>query len=81
MITVIMPTTPNGYAIAEKLGIPCVRQFSQPAWNKEFIQKREDLAKHMAELDKEIFRLESTRNNYEESSEKQMNYRLPSALQ
>ena len=28
-----------GYVIAEKLGIPCVRQFSQPAWNKEFIQK------------------------------------------
>lgn len=28
-----------GYVIAEKLGIPCVRQFAQPAWNKEFIQK------------------------------------------
>ncbi len=28
-----------GYVIAQKLGIPCVRQFSQPAWNHEFIQK------------------------------------------
>lgn len=26
-----------GIRIAEKLGIPCVRQFSQPAWSKEFI--------------------------------------------
>ncbi len=27
-----------GYTLAKKLGIPCVRQFSQPAWNKRFIQ-------------------------------------------
>lgn len=42
--------------------------------HKEFLQKREDLSKHMAGLDKEVFRLESQKANYEESSEKQINY-------
>lgn len=42
--------------------------------HKIFLQKREDLSKHMSELDKEIFRLESQKNNYEEASEKQINY-------
>ena len=42
--------------------------------NKTFLQKREDLSKHMAELDKEVFRLESQKTNYEEASEKQINY-------
>ena len=42
--------------------------------NKTFLQKREDLSKHMAELDKEVFRLESHKAGYEESSEKQINY-------
>ena len=42
--------------------------------NKTFLQKREDLSKHMAELDKEVFRLESHKNGYEEASEKQINY-------
>ena len=38
------------------------------------MQKREDLSKHMAELDKEVFRLESQKEGYEEASEKQINY-------
>ena len=42
--------------------------------HKVFLQKREDLSKHMSSLDKEIFRLESQRENYEASSDKQMNY-------
>ena len=42
--------------------------------NKSFLQKREDLSKLMAELDKEVFRLESHKANYEESTEKQINY-------
>ena len=42
--------------------------------HKVFLQKREDLSRHMAELDKEIFRLESQKNSYEEASEKQINY-------
>ena len=42
--------------------------------NKTFLQKREDLSKHMAELDKEVFRLESHKAGYEEASEKQINY-------
>ena len=39
-----------GYVIAQKLGIPCVRQFSQPAWNKEFIQKSPLLFRISAEI-------------------------------
>lgn len=42
--------------------------------HKEFLAKREDLSKHMAELDKELFRLNSRREGYEEASEKQINY-------
>lgn len=42
--------------------------------HKSFLQKREDLSKHMSDLDKEIFRLESRKEGYEEASDKQMNY-------
>ncbi len=42
--------------------------------HKSFLQKREDLSKYMSELDKEVFRLESQKNGYEEASEKQINY-------
>lgn len=42
--------------------------------HKAFLQKREDLSRHMSELDKEVFRLESQKGNYEEASEKQINY-------
>lgn len=42
--------------------------------HKETLNKREELSKHMAELDKECFRLTSRRESYEEASEKQINY-------
>lgn len=42
--------------------------------HKAFLQKREDLSKHMSALDKEVFRLESRREGYEEACEKQINY-------
>lgn len=42
--------------------------------HRAFLQKREDVSKHMSDLDKEIFRLESRREGYEEAAEKQMNY-------
>ena len=42
--------------------------------HKGFLQKREDISKHMSNLDKEIFRLTSQKENCEESSEKQINY-------
>lgn len=42
--------------------------------HKEFLAKREELSKHMAELDKEMFRLNSRREGYEEASEKHINY-------
>lgn len=42
--------------------------------HKAFLMKREDLSKHMSSLDKEIFRLESQKENCESASEKQINY-------
>ena len=42
--------------------------------NKAFIVKREELTKRMHELDKELLRLNSKREGYEEASEKQISY-------
>ena len=42
--------------------------------HKSFLGKREELSRHMADLDKEIFRLESRKEGFEEASEKQINY-------
>ena len=42
--------------------------------HKAFLSKREDLSKRMADLDKEVFRLESKKETYEETSDKQINY-------
>ncbi|WP_010243950.1 nucleotide disphospho-sugar-binding domain-containing protein [Acetivibrio cellulolyticus] len=39
-----------GYALAQKLGIPCIRQFSQPAWNKKFIQNAPLMFRISAEI-------------------------------
>lgn len=42
--------------------------------HKSFLGKREELSRHMSDLDKEIFRLESRKEGYEQASEKQINY-------
>lgn len=42
--------------------------------NKDFLTKREELSKHMADLDKESFRLTSKKEGFEETLEKQINY-------
>lgn len=42
--------------------------------HKSFLEEREHLSKHMSDLDKEVFRLENQRENYEEASDKQINY-------
>ncbi len=42
--------------------------------HKQFLEKREELSKKNSELDKELFRLNSRRESYEEASEKQINY-------
>ena len=42
--------------------------------HKKFLEKREDLTKHISALDKECFRLNSQKESYEAASEKQMNY-------
>lgn len=42
--------------------------------HKTFLEKREELSRHMSDLDKEVFRLESQKAAYEDNSEKQINY-------
>ncbi len=42
--------------------------------HKTFFSKREELSKHMSDLDKETFRLTSKKESYEEASEKQISY-------
>ena len=42
--------------------------------NKNFLKQREELSRHISDLDKECFRLNSQKESYEEASEKQINY-------
>ena len=42
--------------------------------HKAFLQERENVSKHMSDLDKEIYRLNSQKENCEEASDKQINY-------
>ena len=42
--------------------------------HKAFLGKREELSKHMSDLDKECFRLNSRKESYEEAADKQINY-------
>ncbi len=41
--------------------------------NKDFLQKREELSTHAADLDKEVFRLETQKSGCEDGEEKQIN--------
>ncbi len=41
--------------------------------NKDFLQKREEISAQVADLDKEVFRLESQKKGCEDSEEKQIN--------
>ena len=40
--------------------------------HKSFFEKREEISKHMTDLDKEVYRLESQREGYEEASESRL---------
>ena len=42
--------------------------------HKAFLNKREEITRHLADLDREIFRLENRLNNCEEARDKQINY-------
>ncbi|MEG2511777.1 MAG: chromosome segregation protein SMC [Acetivibrio sp.] len=42
--------------------------------HKTFFEKREELAKHMSDVDKEVFRLHNQKEKYGEQMENQMNY-------
>ncbi|MBE5938955.1 MAG: chromosome segregation protein SMC [Lachnospiraceae bacterium] len=47
---------------------------NQTKEHKDFFGKREELANHISELDKELFRLNSQKEKLEEEKEKQVNY-------
>ena len=42
--------------------------------HKAFLSRREELSRHMSELDKEAFRLNSRKETYEDAAEKQISY-------
>lgn len=60
--------------IEEEIKIQTEKRDDLNKKHKGFLQKREELSKNMTELDKEIFRLTSKKETYEETSEKHMNY-------
>ncbi len=60
--------------LQEELSEKTRRREEMSAEYKGFFQKREDIAKQIAELDKELFRLNSQREKLEEESEYQSNY-------
>ena len=42
--------------------------------NKDFLGKRDEVSKHIADLDKECLRLNNRKESYEEASDRQINY-------
>lgn len=60
--------------IQEEIKIQVAKREELNQKNKAFLGKREELSKHMADLDKECFRLNSQKESYEEASDKQINY-------
>ena len=51
-----------------------VRKKNSQSKHKAFLAEREALSKHMSDLDKESFRLNSQKEAFEQASEKQINY-------
>lgn len=60
--------------IQEEIKLQSTKRDELNQKHKTFLGKREELSKHMADLDKECFRLNSQKENYEEASDKQINY-------
>lgn len=60
--------------IQEEIKIQTAKRDELNQKHKAFLGKREELSKHMSDLDKECFRLNSQKEAYEEASDKQINY-------
>lgn len=60
--------------IQEEIRTQTAKRESLNQKHKAFLGKREELSKHMSDLDKECFRLNSQKESYEEASDKQINY-------
>ena len=60
--------------IGEEIKVQSKKREELNQQHKDFLRQREELAKHVSDLDKECFRLNSQKEGYEEASEKQMNY-------
>ena len=60
--------------IQEEIKVQSTKRDELNQKHKTFLGKREELSKHMSDLDKECFRLNSQKEGYEEASDKQINY-------
>ncbi|MEE1085938.1 MAG: chromosome segregation protein SMC [Schaedlerella sp.] len=60
--------------IQEKIRLQIQKKEGLSKKYRAFLEKRETVSKHMADLDKECFRLTSKKESYEEISDKQSNY-------
>lgn len=60
--------------IQEEINIQVAKRDELNQKHKTFLGKREELSKHMSDLDKECFRLNSRKESYEEAADKQINY-------
>ena len=60
--------------IAEEIETQTQRREKLNQKHRSFLKEREEISAQMADLDKECFRLTQRKENYEESSEKQINY-------
>ena len=60
--------------IGEEIKVQSKKREELNQQHRDFLRQREELAKHVSDLDKECFRLNSQKEGYEEASEKQMNY-------
>ncbi len=74
----IQNTIDDSKELFEELGVEIQRLTAEKEElakkHKAFITKREDLSKRTSELDKELFRLTSRRDGYEEASDKHISY-------
>ncbi len=60
--------------IGKEIGAQTKKREELNQKHRDFLKMREELSKHISSLDKECFRLNSQKESYEASSEKQMNY-------
>ena len=70
----ILASDENYAALNQKLLRALLQKEQMSAEYKGFFERREEISKRIANLDKEIFRLNSQREKLEEAGEYQTNY-------